>query len=345
MAQDNATDLESPLAQAQRQLSAALERQAATDEVLRVIASSPADLARAFQAIVESAARLCKADNASIYQVEHNVVRHMATHGHVTTLKVGDTRPIGRGSLSGRVIMSRDTVHIPDALAVAATELSDSRPAVESQQIRTSLGVPLMRGQSALGAIVVRRMTVRPFAENQIALLKTFAKQAVIAIENARLLKDLHHRTEDLSEALEQQPATSDVLRVISSSPGELEPVFQAMLENATRICEAKFGVLWRMEAGAARLSASLGLPQAFSDFMQGGPYTPSEHAPLTRVVRRRQVAHVHDFSVERAYTERDPLAVASVELAGVRTLLVVPMLKETELIGVFAIFRQEVRP
>src|SRR5262249_44557437 len=163
--------------------------------------------------------------------------------------------------------------------------------------------------------------------------------------ENSRLLKELHQRTDDLSEALEQQTATSEVLRVISSSPGELEPVFQAMLENATRICEAKFGILWQMEAGAARLSASLGLPQAFSDFMQGGPYTPSEHAPLTRVVRRRQVAHVHDFSVERAYTERDPLAVASVELAGVRTLLVVPMLKETELIGVFAIFRQEVRP
>ena len=145
--------------------------------------------------------------------------------------------------------------------------------------------------------------------------------------------------------AVEQQTATSEVLQVISSSPGELEPVFQAMLENATRICGAKFGILWRIEDGAARPSASLGLPQAFSEFMRGGPYTPSEHAPLTRVARTKQVAHVHDFSVERAYTERDPLAVASVELAGVRTLLVVPMLKETELIGVFAIFRQDVRP
>jgi GAF domain-containing protein len=247
MAQDNATDLERPLAQEQRQLSEALERQAATDEVLRVIASSPADLPRVFQAIVESAARLCEADNASIYQVEHDVVRHMATHGHVTTLKVGDARPIGHGSLSGRVIMTRDTVHIPDALAVAATELSDSRPAVESHQIRTSLGVPLMCGESALGAIVVRRMTVRPFAENQIALLKTFANQAVIAIENARLLNELRQRTDDLSEALEQQTATSEVLQVISSSPGDLEQVFKAMLENAVRICGAEFGQLGRV--------------------------------------------------------------------------------------------------
>jgi GAF domain-containing protein len=135
------------------------------------------------------------------------------------------------------------------------------------------------------------------------------------------------------------------VLQVISRSPGDLEPVFGAMLENATRICDAKFGVLWRIEDGAAHLSASLGLPRAFTEFMQRGPYKPSEHAPLTRVARTKQIAHVHDFSVERAYTERDPLAVASVELAGVRTLLVVPMLKESELIGVFAIFRQEVRP
>src|SRR5262245_38608189 len=135
MAQDSASDLERRLAEAERQLSEALERQAATDGVLGVGANSPTHLCRVFGAIVESAAQLCEADNASIYQVEDDVVRHMATHGHVTTLKVGDTRPIGSGSLSGRVIMSREIVHIPDALAVAATELSDSRPAIESQQI------------------------------------------------------------------------------------------------------------------------------------------------------------------------------------------------------------------
>jgi two-component system, NtrC family, sensor kinase len=157
--------------------------------------------------------------------------------------------------------------------------------------------------------------------------------------------RELAETRKALAEALEQQTATSEVLRVVSSSPGELEPVFQAMLVNATRLCEAKFGLLWRIEDGAARPVASLGLPQAFSEFMQGGPYTPSEHAPLTRAARTKQVVHVHDFGVERAYIERDPLAVASVELAEVRTLLVVPMLKEDELIGVFAIFRQEVRP
>ena len=211
--------------------------------------------------------------------------------------------------------------------------------------IHAGLGVPLSHQGKTIGAIILSRTEQLLFTDKQIDLVSTFADQAVIAIENTRLLNELRQRTEDLSEALEQQTATSEVLQVISSSPGELEPVFQAMLDNATRICGAKFGILWRIKDGAARPSASLGLPQAFSEFMQGGPYTPSEHAPLTRVARTKQVAHVHDFSVERAYIERDPLAVASVELAGVRTLLVVPMLKETELIGVFAIFRQEVRP
>src|SRR5262245_4265183 len=347
MAQDNATDLESPLAQAQRQLSAALERQAATDEVLRVIASSPADLARAFQAIVESAARLCEADNASIYQVEHNVVRHMATHGHVTTLKVGDTRPIGRSSLSGRVIMSRDTVHIPDALAVAATELSDSRPAVESQQIRTSLGVPLIRGESALGAIVVRRMTVRPFAENQIALLKTFANQAVIAIENTRVLNELRQRTGDLTEALEQQTATAEVLQAINSSPGELKPVFEAMLANATRICEATFGVLYLYEGDAFRAVALHGAaPPSFVENRRRNPvFQPSPGTGLARVATMRQTVQILDAQAEPAYQDSSPTQAAGIKTGGIRTILCVPLLKQGELIGTFNLFRQEVRP
>ena len=344
MAQDDDTDLERPLAQAQRQLSEALERQAATDEVLRVIASSPADLPRVFQAIVESAARLCEADNASIYQVEHNVVRHMATHGHVTTLKVGDARPIGHGSLSGRVIMTRDTVHIPDALAVAATELSDSRPAVESQQIRTSLGVPLIRGEGALGAIVVRRMTVRPFAENQIALLKTFAHQAVIAIENARLLKELHQRTDDLSEALEQQTATSEVLQVISTSSGELEPVFETILANAVRICEATFGNMYLRDGEVFRIAAAHNTPPPLLEHRRRVPLQLPTSA-FGRMVRTKEVVHVADLLADPRYAEREPEIVTGVELGGIRTLLIVPMLKEKDLIGALTIYRQEVRP
>ena len=343
MAQDNATDLERPLAQAQRQLSEALERQAATDEVLRVISSSPADLPRVFQAIVESAARLCEADNASIYQVEHNVVRHMATHGQVTTLKVGDARPIGHGSLSGRVIMTRDTVHIPDALAVAATELSDSRPAVESQQIRTSLGVPLIRGEGALGAIVVRRMTVRPFAENQIALLKTFANQAVIAIENTRLFNELRQRTDDLSEALEQQTATSEVLRVISSSPGELMPIFQSILANATRLCEAQIGNLHLCEGDALRIVAMHNSPPEWTEYRRQNPVLrPGPDTGLGRVMRTKQTVHIEDIMADQT-GRNDPLRIAFAKLVGARTFLAVPMLNDDGLVGMIVIYRLQV--
>jgi len=148
-----------------------------------------------------------------------------------------------------------------------------------------------------------------------------------------------------LSEALEQQTATSEVLSVISSSPGELEPVFQVMLENAARVCEAKFGMLFRLEDGALRALGSLGVPQPLLEFFSHGPPQPAEDSPIMRATKTRQPVHVINFATERAYIERNPAAVAAVELGGVRTLLVVPMLKEGELIGAFAIFRQEVRP
>src|SRR5262249_25265663 len=253
----------------------------------------------------------------------------------------------GPSNALARLAATKQVQHVPDLrehqgylerdpAAVAMTDIAGAR---------TLLVVPMLKENRLVGAIGIYRQEVRPFTDKQVDLLRNFATQAVVAIENTRLLNELRQRTGDLSEALEQQTATSEVLKVVSSSPGELETVFQVMLENATRICGAKFGILWRIEDGAAHPSASLSLPQAFSEFMQGGPYTPSGHAPLTRVARTKQVAHVHDFRVERAYIERDPLAGGSVGPAGVRTVLVGAMLKETELIGAFAIFRQEVRP
>ena len=189
-----------------------------------------------------------------------------------------------------------------------------------------------------IGAIVIYRQEVRPFTDKQIELVENFAAQAVIAIENTRLLNELR-------QSLQQQTATAEVLRVISSSPGAVEPVFEAMLENAARVCEAKFGMLFRLEDGAIRPVASLGVPEPLLEFFERGPRQPSEDAPIMRVARTKQPAHVVDFATERAYIERNPLAVAAVELFGVRTLLVVPMLKESEFIGAFAVFRQEVRP
>ena len=163
---------------------------------------------------------------------------------------------------------------------------------------------------------------------------------AVDAAERIALL------TRERDEALEQQTATSEVLKVISSSPGELEPVFNAILENATRICGAKFGVLWRrFDDGTARIFASLSVPSAFAEFLQRGPHRPGPFSPINRVAKTRQRVHIADFRVDQAYLTHDPLAVAGVELGGQRTLLVVPMLKEDKLVGMIAIYRQEVRP
>src|SRR5262249_3534347 len=206
---------------------------------------------------------------------------------------------------------------------------------------RTALGVPLLREGMSVGVMVLTRRTVRPFDANHIGLVTTFANQAVIAIENTRLLNELR-------ESLQQQTATADVLKVISGSPGELEPVFQAMLENGVRICEAKCGNLFLREQDSFRAVARHGAPAAYAEFRQREPVIDIRNhpdVPLARVARTKEVIHIHDLAAEQAYIERNHLMVALVELAGARTLLTVPMLKEGGLGGAIVIYRQEVRP
>jgi signal transduction histidine kinase len=197
----------------------------------------------------------------------------------------------------------------------------------------------MVKDEALVGAIFIYRTEVRPFTDKQIDLVKNFAAQAVIAIENTRLLNELR-------ESLQQQTATADVLKVISSSPGDLEPVFKAMLENATRICEAQFGNLWLCEGDAFRLGALYGAPAAFAEARWREPVIrPGPDTGLDRVARTKKLVHIADLASEQAYLERVPSRVALVELAGARTYLMVPMLKDNELIGSFAIYRQEVRP
>src|SRR5262249_52573532 len=188
------------------------------------------------------------------------------------------------------------------------------------------------------------RQQVRPFIDKQVELLRNFAKQGVIAIENTRLLNELRQRTNDLSEALEQQTATSEVLRVISSSPGELQPIFQAILENATRICEAKFGTLYLCESDGFRAVATHNAPAAYAE-ARAAIVHPRPDTPFGRAIRTKQVAQVADVTKSQGYIDGDPLVVSAVEGGGYRTVLSVPMLKENELIGAINIFRQEVRP
>jgi signal transduction histidine kinase len=210
---------------------------------------------------------------------------------------------------------------------------------VEIAKARTFLAVPMLKHDELLGAIAIYRQEVRPFTDKQIALLTNFAAQAVIAIENTRLLNELRQRTDDLSEALEQQTATSEVLRVISSSPGELKPVFQAMLENSVRICEAKFGQMFLCEGDTVRMVAHLGVPTALVEHDElRGAFHPPAGGGLERVVRTQQVVHIADFSSEQA---SNPVA----RLGGARSYIGVPMLKDEEMVGAIAIYRQEVRP
>jgi len=204
----------------------------------------------------------------------------------------------------------------------------------------------MLREDDLVGVFGVFRREVFPFSDKQIALLQNFAAQAVIAIENARLLKELRQRTDDLTESLEQQTATAEVLQVISSSPGDLEPVFAKMLENAVHICDASFGSIYRWEADAFQLVARHNPPPAYAESPKPSDYHPDERTPLGRLFKTKQAIHVTDLSVDPSYVEQPaPEIAAVVEVAGVRTVLAVPMMRESELIGAFILFRQEVRP
>jgi len=211
--------------------------------------------------------------------------------------------------------------------------------------IVSSVATPLIREGQAIGVLMALRSDPRPFTDTDLAQLSNFADQAVIAIENTRLLNELRQRTDDLSEALEQQTATSEVLQVISSSPGELGPVFEAMLANATRLCEAKFGTLYLSEGDGLCTVATHNVPPAFAEERRRGLVHPGRGTSLEAVIRTKQTVQIADLTAVQAYAERYPPTVASVELGGVRTQISVPMLKDDELIGAIAIYRQEVRP
>ncbi len=245
-------------------------------------------------------------------------------------------------SLSGlaEAATTKQVVHISDFSEHAAYKQGDVGAVrmVELAGARTNLIVPMLKEGEFVGTISIYRQEMHPFTEKQIELVKNFAAQAVIAIENARLLNELRQRTTDLTESLEQQTATSEVLRVISSSPGDLKPVFQAMLENATRICEASFGNLLLPEGDTFRRVASHNAPSNFAAFMAKEPFIHRSRSPsLNRVIETKQTDHIADIAADEPEQ-------AIVKLGGARTLVTVPMLKENELIGAFGIYRQEVR-
>jgi signal transduction histidine kinase len=336
-----------------RELKEARQQQAATTDVLKIISRSTFDLQTVLETLVESAVRLCDADHAWLFQREGEFFRWVASYGHATDVheRIRDyfrtlPVPVDRGSVTGRTALEAKVVQVPDVLADPEYTWSEAQ---KLGGYRAALGVPLLRKGHVVGVIFVAKTVPQPFTAKQIELVTTFADQAVIAIENTRLLNELRQRTDDLSESLEQQTAASQVLQVISSSTGELEPVFQAILASATRSCDAKFGLLYRIENGAARIISRLGIPPALAEYLKRGPHRPPLNRldPLTavgRVVQSRQTVHIADYRTDQSYLDRDPLTVAGVELGGIRTLLVVPMIKNDALMGAIAIYRQEVR-
>jgi GAF domain-containing protein len=241
----------------------------------------------------------------------------------------------------GRITLTKQPLHIADVRADRAyAERDPLRVAlVEQAGARSYLAVPMLKENELVGAIAIYRQEVRPFTDKQTALVQNFAAQAVIAIENTRLLNELRQRTDDLSESLEQQTATSEVLKVISSSPGDLKPVFQSMLENATRICEASFGAMALCEGDRLRRVALYNAPPQFMTLHEKAPFIDVAAMPtIQKLVTTKQVVHTADLQIE------EPNNVLAV-YAGARTLLLVPLLKENEFKGVFGIYRQEVRP
>ena len=335
---------ETEVARLTRERDEALEQLSATSEVLQVISSLPGNLEPVFQAMLENALRICEAKFGTLYLCEGGTLRPVADtqRAPLAYIKARKQKsrlpPVADGPVGG-VLITKQVVHIADLKKLQSYVEHHPRAvdAVELGGFRTGLGVPLLRDNELIGVINIMRQEVRPFTDKQIKVVENFAAQAVIAIENTRLLSELR-------QSLEQQTATAEVLRVISSSPGELALVFQNLLDNATRLCVADFGLMFEYNGGSFQLMAQLGADQDYVEYMRREPFHPRPETLTGRVLQARGPVQIEDFAKSKGYLDRDPLVVMAVERGGVRTTLGVPMLRENELIGVISLYRQEVR-
>ena len=324
-----------------RDLTEALTYQTGSGNILKVIASSPTDVGPVLEAIVESACQLCDAYDAAVVLQDGEYLRISAHHGPIP---IGIEKwPINRRWTAGRAFVDQTPVHIEDLSDEKHADFTDGRELSLRMGHRTILSVPLLREGESIGAIVLRRTEVHSFSDKQIALLQTFANQAVIAIGNVRLFEEVQARTQELSKSLEQQMATSEVLEVISVAAGDLDPVFQKMLENATRICGANFGTMGLFDGDSYQNVALYNVPPAFAETPQ--KFRPHPKSGVAMATRNRQAFQVEDIRTQPPYLEGDPAVVAISDRAGARTVVNVPMLRENEPIGAITIYRKEVRP
>ncbi|MBI2153232.1 MAG: GAF domain-containing protein [Candidatus Rokubacteria bacterium] len=341
-------DLEREVKSCREELAEALRQQAATSEILRIISTSPTDLDRVLPAVAEHAARLCDGDVAQILRVEGDLLRVMASYGPIPSRLRGEAIRITRGSVVGRAVTNGQTVHVHDLSTELETEFPDAKPHAHLWRHRTVLATPLLGKDGPVGVIFVRRTRVQPFTTKQIALLKTFADQAVIAIENVRLFQELQARNRDLTEALahltdalEQQTATSEVLKVISRSTFDLEPVLKTLVENATKLCGAERGVIFRLDGEVYRLAAYYGAHSPeWIELVKRNPLPPDRGSLVGRTAMKRRTVHIPDVLADPEYQRAE-----GQRLAGYRAMLGVPMLREGSAIGVFGLWRDEPKP
>jgi signal transduction histidine kinase len=350
----SAAELEKQLSLRTSELDEALTREAASSEVLRILASSPGKIKTVFQAILANATRVCQANHGTLYLCEADGFRVAATH-NMTAAYANARRSEAvlrppPGTPLGDAARTKQVAHFPDLRAAKA--YIDRHPfivtAVELGGYRTSACVPMLKDGELIGAITIARTEVLPFTEQQIELVKNFASQAVIAIENTRLLNELRQRTDDLSEALEQQTATSEVLQVISSSPGELRPVFDAMLRNAVRVCGAKFGNMFSYDGENFRIVAQHNASPQYDEWLRSSHRWSKDavhpDTPLAQIARRKALVQIENLKEGPAYAAGDPRIVALVDLGGARALIGVPILNDGALVGAITIYDQEVR-
>ena len=318
------------------ELKESLEQQTATSEILGVIASSPTDIQPVLNAVAESAVRLCAAEDATIRLVCGNLLQQVAHHGTIPTAGAEQDRPINRQSVMGRAVVNRQLVHIEDLLTLADTEFPGAH--VPGRDIRTMLAMPLLREGVAIGVIGLRRIEIRPFTDRQISLLKIFADQAAIAIENVRLFKELQDRNRQLTEALQQQTATSEILRVIASSPTDLQPVFDAIVGSAARLCDATFAALHRFDGQVLTFDAQHGMTEPEIQGPAAGFHYLRREIAVGRAILDRRIAHIHDI-------QRDPEYRVTEGQMSFRTVLAVPLLREGKAVGALGLWRREVQP
>ena len=338
---------ETKVARLTRERDEALARQTATAEILRVVSQSPTDVRPVFDSIVLTAARLLRCDLVLVLLCDGGTYSHAAAASPEGPFAdQGPTNfPIDpSANFPSRAIVDKKTLHLPDWSLI---DLPEHELKIRKRfGTNSALYLPLLRGGNCIGLLTLVGKRPNTFGAAEIAQAESFRDQALIAIENARLFEAEQQRTRELTVSLEQQTATSEVLQVISSSPGDIELVLHSMLEKAVRICQATFGNIYRWDGHEVELIASHNVPPAFAEHRRRSPYRPSEDNAFGRMIATKKLVHAIDAASERAYSDRrEPGVVAAVELGGVRTYVAVPLLKDDGLIGVLTVYRQEVRP